>query len=124
ALDAATSSDLVFITGGLGPTTDDFTREAISEWSGLSLEFRQQSWTKIQQRLTDRGISVAQSNRQQCFFPVGSTVFENSEGTADGFHLAVSSKSHARGSELLVLPGPPAEGKHLWESSIAAWLKG
>ncbi|MBS1961151.1 MAG: competence/damage-inducible protein A [Bdellovibrionales bacterium] len=118
ALDAAAAdSDLLIVTGGLGPTTDDFTRDVIAEWAGLPLEFREASWTKIVRRLSERGIEVALSNRIQCFFPQGAEVLENDEGTADGFRLL------RKTTEVVVLPGPPREGTHLWDKAVDGWLK-
>jgi len=118
ALDAcAETSDLLFITGGLGPTTDDFTREVISEWLDCKLQFHEPSWTKIVDRLTQRGIRVAESNRQQCFFPKESVILSNAEGTADGF------LSLHKNTRLWVLPGPPREISSIWESHIHAMLQ-
>ncbi|MCM2324110.1 MAG: competence/damage-inducible protein A, partial [Oligoflexia bacterium] len=81
------SSELLFVTGGLGPTTDDFTREVIAEWIGKPLQFHEPSWTGIQERLRQLAVPVAPSNRQQCFFPEGARVLPNSQGTANGFLL-------------------------------------
>ncbi len=107
---------LVFVTGGLGPTTDDFTREVIAKWLKKSLEFYEPSWTKITTRLSRLGIPVAESNRQQCFFPQGAQVIVNREGTADAF----SAENGA--TRLWVLPGPPREVTSAWET-IEAELK-
>src|SRR2546423_11411812 len=65
-------SRLIFVTGGLGPTTDDFTRECIAQWAGRKLHFYEESWKKIVTRLSRLGIPVAEANRQQCFLPHGS----------------------------------------------------
>lgn len=123
ALDAAaTHRDLIIVTGGLGPTTDDFTRDAIAEWAGRPLVFRPAAWEKIVRRLGARGIEIAPSNRQQCFFPEDATVLENGEGTADGFRF-LHARADGTGTELLVLPGPPREGQHLWDRYVDEWLK-
>lgn len=113
---ATSRSELLIITGGLGPTTDDFTREALSEWSGYPLEFRPESWKKIVDRLTERGIVVAEANKQQCYFPKSSHVFENLEGTADAFGFQKKSCT------VIALPGPPRELEHLWDRFIHAFL--
>lgn len=116
------AANLLVITGGLGPTTDDFTREVISEWIDESLEFREPSWLKILTRLSGFGVEVAPSNRSQCFFPHRAVVLENTEGTADAFRFSVPvSDTHT--SEVLVLPGPPHEGKHVWNQQVSPWLK-
>lgn len=118
---AAAESDLLVVTGGLGPTSDDFTREVVAEWWSSPLEFAPAAWEKIVRRLEGRGIEVAESNRRQCFFPVGALVLENLEGTADGFRFRrVAADGHA--TEVVVLPGPPREIAHLWERFLDDWL--
>src|SRR4051794_7715109 len=57
-------SQFIFVTGGLGPTTDDFTREIIAEWLGQPLQFHEEIWKQVSTRLTDLGVPVAESNRQ------------------------------------------------------------
>jgi molybdenum cofactor synthesis domain-containing protein len=99
---------LVVVTGGLGPTTDDFTRDVIADWAGLTLEFHEPSWEKIVDRLERRGVAVAPSNRQQCYFPRGAQVLVNPDGTADGFYF----KKDA--THLWALPGPPNEIDAIW----------
>ncbi len=113
----AARADIVFITGGLGPTTDDFTRDVVAEWAGKSLQFDPGSWDHLTTRLTSRGYTVKEIQRQQCFFPEGSKVLVNREGTANGFYL------EAHGKKVFVLPGPPREIEAVWEDSIAAWLE-
>ena len=109
---AESAAELIFVTGGLGPTSDDFTRELAAEWLGETLEYREESWKKIVHRLESRGIIVAESNRQQCFFPRGAEVLPNAEGTADGFRVE-------RGKvQAWFLPGPPREIAALWSSAI------
>ncbi|WP_413584825.1 competence/damage-inducible protein A [Bdellovibrio sp. HCB274] len=110
-------SDLMFVTGGLGPTSDDFTRELISEWTGLELKWDEGSWIHIKERLEPRGYVVKEIQRQQCYFPEGSKVIKNSEGTANAFFV------EAKGKKIFVLPGPPREIEAVWKSEIAAWLE-
>ncbi len=111
----------VFITGGLGPTTDDFTREVVSEWAELPLEFDEPSWNRIVARISSLGISVAESNRQQCYFPQGAEILANPEGTASGFTF-LTSKPEAEG-RIWVLPGPPSEVAAIWTQGIEKTLK-
>lgn len=108
--------DTLFVTGGLGPTTDDFTRDIVSEWSGRALEFDETSWAHVNKRLKSRDSRVLESQRQQCFFPKDSILLPNPEGTANGFRLNVFNK------EVLVLPGPPSEIEAIWKSSIADFI--
>lgn len=121
ALDTlATHTDLIFVTGGLGPTSDDFTREVLAEWAGKPLEFHEPSWQHIEARLTRAGIPIAPSNRQQCFYPQGARVLENSEGTANAFTFTHDFKG--RSVRLWALPGPPREIEAVWASGIATPL--
>jgi molybdenum cofactor synthesis domain-containing protein len=111
---ASTHGDTMFVTGGLGPTTDDFTRDLIAEWSGKPLVFDEGSWTHVCQRLQSRSIAIHESQKQQCFYPAGSEVLPNSEGTAHGFFL------RAHGKDVYVLPGPPSEIAAIWKANIHA----
>lgn len=115
-------SDLLIITGGLGPTSDDFTRDVLADWSGQPLEYSEAAWEKIVRRLSERGIEVAESNRQQCYFPKDSIRLENSEGTADGFRFLHRNEDETE-TQVVVLPGPPTEGKHLWDQALGDWLQ-
>jgi molybdenum cofactor synthesis domain-containing protein len=113
----ALQSDVIFVTGGLGPTSDDFTRELITAWAGQPLEFHPASWDHLSERLISRGYAVKEMQRQQCFFPRGAEVLPNPQGTANGFTL------HARDKKLFVLPGPPREVEAVWDLSIEPWLQ-
>jgi nicotinamide-nucleotide amidase len=110
-------SDLLFITGGLGPTSDDFTRDMIADWAQVQLKFDEPSWQSVVERLTTRGFKVRDIQKQQCYFPENSKILKNSEGTANGFALNV------RNLRVYVLPGPPREIDAIWKDSIAAELK-
>lgn len=117
ALDfCAGKCDVLFVTGGLGPTSDDFTRDLISEWAELPLEWHEASWQHVNTRLTSRGYTVKEIQRQQCYFPRGSRVLFNSQGTANAFYL------EAKGKKVFVLPGPPREIEAVWKSDIQTWL--
>lgn len=112
----AQHSDLIFVTGGLGPTSDDFTREVISQWTHKPLQFDEGSWQHIKERLEPRGYTVKEIQRQQCYFPEGSRILINTEGTANAFFIESCDK------KMFILPGPPREIEAVWKSSIAAWL--
>lgn len=119
------SSDLVFITGGLGPTSDDFTREVVAEWLGKPLQWDEKSWEHLSERLTSRGYTVKDIQRQQCYFPEGSRILWNREGTANGFHSTKSGTPSAQGStekNYFILPGPPKEIEACWQDGIHHWL--
>lgn len=113
----STHADLLFVTGGLGPTTDDFTRDLIAEWAQVKMKFDEPSWQHIQERLGSRGIPVREAQRQQCYFPEDSTILFNKNGTANGFSLDVSDK------KVYVLPGPPNEIEGIWNDTLATEMK-
>ncbi len=114
-------SHLIFVTGGLGPTSDDFTREVVADWSKLPLEFNEASWTHIVDRLTSRGFQVREMQKQQCYFPKGSEILTNAEGTAHGFSLEVKQNSEMK--KVFVLPGPPREIERVWSDHIETWMR-
>ncbi|TDB56087.1 isocitrate/isopropylmalate dehydrogenase family protein [Photorhabdus luminescens] len=94
---------LIVVCGGLGPTPDDKTREAIARAVGSPLEIRDNVWVEIQQQLEKLGVYCDPSNRFQAMFPSGAKVIPNVTGTAPGFSLNVD------GSKIVVLPGPPSQ---------------
>lgn len=108
--------DLIFVTGGLGPTSDDFTRDVLAEWSQIKMKFDEGTWTSIQERLTSRGYKVRDMQRQQCFFPENAEILFNTQGTANGFKFIAKNKT------FYVLPGPPREIFAIWNDHIAAVL--
>lgn len=110
-------ADLILVTGGLGPTSDDFTRDLVTEWAEEPLEFDETSWRHVTERLTSRGYQVHDFQKQQCFFPRGSIVLPNMQGTANGFRLQV------RGIDIVVLPGPPREVEAVWNGHVEDWLR-
>ncbi|MDO8954256.1 MAG: competence/damage-inducible protein A [Gammaproteobacteria bacterium] len=98
-----TNHDAVIISGGLGPTSDDRTRFALSRFVDQELVFHTPSWQRIVERLTKRNIPIPENNRQQALFPESATVFPNLFGTADGCYLPFGNK------HIFMLPGPPRE---------------
>lgn len=113
----AAHAEWIFVTGGLGPTTDDFTRDVVAQWAGQKTFFHEPSWQHVQDRLNSRGFIVRDFQKQQCYYPEGSKVLTNSHGTANGFQL------HARNKDLFVLPGPPREIEIIWNNHIVSWLQ-
>ena len=97
------ASGVVMITGGLGPTADDVTREAMAEAAGLQLVEEDEALVKIRKRFAARGIQMPRSNEKQALFPEGSKRIENPIGTADGWEM------EAGNARVFVLPGVPEE---------------
>jgi len=100
---ALAGAELVLITGGLGPTSDDLTREVVAEVAGVPLEFQPDIWEGLQARWAATGRAIADTNRKQALIPRGFTVLLNPHGTAPGFCGPVGRALVA------ALPGPPRE---------------
>lgn len=119
-------ADLIFVTGGLGPTSDDFTRDLIAEWTKTELIFDETSFTHVKERLASRGYLFKDEQhqkmqRQQCYFPKGATILQNAQGTANGF--MVSSQQPSGLKNIFVLPGPPREVEAIWNDAVQVWLQ-
>lgn len=112
---AVNNCDLLIITGGLGPTSDDITREVIAEVSGSSLYFRDDVWVSIQKRF--HGRKIADVNKKQAMFPENFYVLENSAGTAPGMAGWIGK------TYVAVLPGPPRELEIVFDSSLVPVLE-
>ncbi len=108
--------DVLIMSGGLGPTRDDLTRNAVSAWMKAPLELDASSWQRVQDRLASYGLKTPQSNKQQSLFPKGARVLPNHHGTADAF-------SFSHGSILgYCLPGVPVELHALWREYLGPEL--
>ncbi len=100
-------SQVVITTGGLGPTVDDLTREAVAKVMGVELEFRQDLYDYIDAYFLRRGFKMTENNRKQAFVPAGGTVIENPRGTAPCFYC-----EDEKGI-ILVSPGVPVEMRYI-----------
>lgn len=114
---ATKTAELIFVTGGLGPTSDDFTREVFKEWAKLEMEFSQESFEYLKAALESRSVPVREAHRQECYFPKGSTRLINTVGTAHGFYSA-----HAH-CHFFFLPGPPKEIESIWDSTLGKLIE-
>ena len=101
--------DIVITIGGLGPTCDDVTRDAVALALGLPLEFHPPSWNRLESRFKQNNIVLTENNRQQCCFPKGSEVLVNENGSANGCIAFSCNKV------VFMLPGPPIECLPLFE---------
>ena len=101
--------EILFVTGGLGPTTDDITREMVAESLGLELYQDPQLLAWLQERLHVRGIKwTAGIAKQADVFP-GARILPNENGSASGFYLKANINPNIPSPHLFVLPGPPRE---------------
>jgi nicotinamide-nucleotide amidase len=111
--EAVKRADLVITTGGLGPTADDLTRDAVAEVLGLALTERPDILHAIRARFDRRGVPMPEINRRQALVPDGADVLANPNGTAPGLWIASS------GRAIVLLPGPPRELQPMFEAHVA-----
>ena len=118
-LDAAFSeNDTVIITGGLGPTDDDITKECAGQYFGRDFYFHEYSWVKILERLTRSGRNIiTDNNKKQAMIPEGAIVLENFCGTAPGIIIEEDNR------RIILMPGPPREMKDMFEKSVRPYLQ-
>lgn len=110
-------SDVVIVTGGLGPTADDITREAIAGAAGVSLVIHQPTLENLRRRFSNWGTRMTANNRQQALIPAGAEIVPNPVGTAPGFRLEKDSCT------LFALPGVPREMKRLMQDTVLPFLQ-
>ena len=101
--------EILFVTGGLGPTTDDITREMVAESLGLELHQDPQLLAWLQQRLQVRGIKWTSGIARQADVLAGARVLPNENGSASGFYLKANINPRIPSPHVFVLPGPPRE---------------
>ncbi len=110
-------SQIVITTGGIGPTEDDLTREAISQVFNRPLIFQPQLMEQIETLFKKRGFRMAESNRKQAYIPEGSIPIENPKGTAPGFIVEYNNGS------VISIPGVPKEMEYLMENSVIPYVR-
>ncbi|MDR2462802.1 MAG: competence/damage-inducible protein A [Verrucomicrobiales bacterium] len=115
--EALSRADTLLVTGGLGPTSDDVTRELVAEIFGAPLEFNGEIWEKICAWLAVRNLTLNETMRAQALVPRGAAVLPNDHGTAPGFVL------ERDGQRVFCLPGPPRELCPMFENYALPLLK-
>jgi len=115
---ALSRSDAVIVCGGLGPTQDDITRDAIAEVAQRPLELQQDILERIEKMFSARGRSMSANNRLQAMVPRGATVIEQTRGTAPGLICPVGDKV------IYAVPGVPYEMTDMFERAILSDLRG
>ncbi len=109
---ATGEADVVVISGGLGPTDDDLTRQAIADFLGVDLVLREELLAKIQQFFDKRGVAMPARNAIQAHIPAGAKPIDNATGTAPGV------EAEKGGAVLFSLPGVPSEMEQMLEASV------
>lgn len=107
---------LVLITGGLGPTQDDLTREALARVAGVELIFHPESFEQIQAMFARRGRTMPESNRVQALFPQGAEPIPNFNGTAPGIWMKIGACT------VVAMPGVPSEMFAMFEHQVKSRL--
>lgn len=115
--EAIQRSNIIITTGGLGPTVDDPTRNAIAKALNVDIEFRPELWDQIQTRFMRYGRVPSENNRRQAYIPCGSQAIENLVGTAPSFWAETGN------GVLVSLPGVPREMEFILENSVLPLLK-
>lgn len=109
-------SDILILSGGLGPTQDDLTKETAAEVFGQPLGMDPHSLERIETFFAEKGLEMTENNKKQALVPQGAAVVDNDNGTAPGLILEKD------GKRMILLPGPPNELKPMFEGSIAPFL--
>ncbi|MEM9940749.1 MAG: molybdopterin-binding protein [Planctomycetota bacterium] len=116
---AAQRCDIVVTTGGLGPTADDLTRQAIAKLDDVDLVLDESILESLRQRYLSRGREMPPNNEIQAWFPQGSKIITNPEGTAAGIEYHQVSTE----ATVFAFPGVPVELKQMWNQSVGPKIK-
>ncbi|RME22178.1 MAG: competence/damage-inducible protein A, partial [Deltaproteobacteria bacterium] len=116
--EALLRSDVVIVSGGLGPTEDDRTAEAVATATGLKLELDERGVGELKKRFEALGLSWTENQARQMRFPQGARPIANPRGTAPGFEL-----EHG-GRWIFCMPGPPGEFKPMFTGPVLERLRG
>lgn len=114
--EAAKRSDIIILSGGLGPTPDDLTKEVCCEFFGKEMFLHEPTVEKIKEYFRSKGIEMAQNNLKQAMLPKDCVIFPNDNGTAPGMAIEKD------GVHILVLPGPPRELKPMFQNCAVPYL--
>lgn len=116
-VEALERADLVLVTGGLGPTSDDITRDVAAELFNRKLIFHPDILDEIRAYLSTRHVIISELNKNQAMVPEGAIILENDFGTAPGLIIEEGNKA------VVLLPGPPRELKPMWKNKVVPWLR-
>ena len=116
--EALMRADVVITTGGLGPTVDDPTRQAIADTFNVGLVYKEELWDQILQRFKYYDRIPTENNKRQAYIPANATAIRNDVGTAPAFSVELGVKT------IIALPGVPREMEHIMKTYIVDYLKG
>ncbi|HHW95198.1 MAG TPA: competence/damage-inducible protein A [Mogibacterium sp.] len=116
-IDAFQDTNIALLTGGLGPTQDDITKEVVAEYMGTDMYLNEDVRYDLVDFFNKRGKEMTENNLKQAYLPVGSTPFYNATGTAPGFAL------EKNGKIAICFPGPPVEMRWLFENGARQYLE-
>jgi len=122
-LDAFSRTDVIIVTGGLGPTTDDITRELVAELLGRKMIPHPETLERIQERCKRRGFAFQPRMERQAMAPEGSIVLPNDNGTAPGLYLPAVEGISWSSPHIFLLPGPPRELQPMASAHVLPLLK-
>ena len=111
------AADLVILSGGLGPTYDDLTKETVASYFGREMELHEESLNRIRDFFTRTGRVMTPNNEKQAMMPVGCVVFPNDYGTAPALAVGDSTRT------AVMLPGPPAELIPIFNELVVPFLR-
>lgn len=114
---ALTRSDIIILSGGLGPTQDDITKETVAKVLNKELMLHEESKQNIIQYFEKRGLPLTENNFKQAMMPKDAVILENHNGTAPGVIM------EENGKYVILLPGPPMELRLMFEESVAPFLQ-
>ena len=120
--EATQRTEIIITTGGLGPTVDDPTRDAVAQAFGVQTEFREALWQQVIDRFARFDRFPTENNRKQAYVPEGAIAVENPVGTAPAFMMEYVSTPEKSGV-VISLPGVPREMEHLLEHAILPYLR-
>ena len=115
--------EIIFVTGGLGPTSDDITRDVTAELLGLELREDAELIESLKKRLKARGLKWVSSIARQAQVPVGAQILPNENGSASGLYLKADINPKTRSPHIFLLPGPPRELQPMFRDSVMSILR-
>lgn len=115
--EALMRADIVITTGGLGPTVDDPTRQAVANVFNVNLVYKEELWEQILERFSRYNRTPTENNKRQAFIPSNSVAIPNPVGTAPAFYVELGVKT------IISLPGVPREMEYLMNNFVVEYLK-